>query len=544
MKPLFLSCCLFFLITACALAQPVQYERVADEWSWVLTVEYPEYVIRECRFDGKITIVRGTVSEANETLTFKDAPDTPRRSIVDGRQFLGKVEMRDNRVYLVEKDRETDFSNTLKEKEPFLRYMFLKDFFRRIESTSDKAESRHSISSSPLIADHDMGYELNDVSDANYMLNELDFREKYSDNGNLDIFIVPHLGYLDLKVVKFNDEPDITLAQVSEIHDAAFRFLREARSKRLQAEREQAKSTSGTTATSGTSASPETPTASPESAGKQKWATPNGIEAVSWSISFADMPMPLSKLTTDVLGDLKCVPLCGVGGKDGWSQYCAITDPDARSYYGIVYKYKDSSHENFADTEISSVRLYYCDEHNMEFYNQRDYVDENIKKDYREIMKRGGKTPWQVGVELARMSPSPLWERARDKEKAGAIIPYPIPLIDNEPDDIAYPPAAKILEPRKEAEAAPIYPLELRRSATSGKVTLYVKINDAGVPVRIVVKESTNDVFNRYAIAHALQTVWEYNEEKQNGQSPEAAWGMQDAWFESTVVFDVETLSK
>jgi len=242
MKSLLLSCCLFFLITACVSAQPVQYRRDADELSWVLTVEYPEYVIRECRFDGKITIARGTVSEANATLTFKDDPDTSRRSIVDGRQFLGKVEMRDNGIYLVEKDRENDFFNALKEKEPHIRWTLLRDYFRRIEeSTSDKAESRHSISCSPLIADHDMGYELSDVSDANYMLNKLDFREKYSDYGNLDIFIVPHLGYLDLKVVKFNDEPDITLAQVGEIHDAAFRFLREARYKRLQAEREQAK---------------------------------------------------------------------------------------------------------------------------------------------------------------------------------------------------------------------------------------------------------------------------------------------------------------
>jgi len=104
------------------------------------------------------------------------------------------------------------------------------------------ADSTHSVSHSPLLVDDGaVDYDISDIAQANEKLEEFDFKKKFSEFGNLDIFIIPKPTYNDLIIVKFNDEPRITLEQIGQIHDFAFRFLNEARLARQKAEREQAK---------------------------------------------------------------------------------------------------------------------------------------------------------------------------------------------------------------------------------------------------------------------------------------------------------------
>jgi len=270
------------------------------------------------------------------------------------------------------------------------------------------------------------------------------------------------------------------------------------------------------------------------------WATPNEIRAVSHAINFAEMPMAFSKIRTDVLGDLRLQPLCGAGGANGWSYYCAITDiSDDKPYYGVVFKYKESGGckeegANFGDTEISAIQLYYSDEHGMEFYAQEDAAAKQVNDDIKKHLKQLNKTPWQAGVDMARGrvdSAQLEYITKHSPDKGGLVMKkHPIPFIDAQVDSIIYPPEAKVPEPKKVAEAEVIYPLKLRRSATSGKVVLCVKINETGCPIRIAVRESTNEVLDRYAIAHALQTTWETDPKND---------GLQTAWFESEVEFDV-----
>jgi len=243
------------------------------------------------------------------------------------------------------------------------------------------------------------------------------------------------------------------------------------------------------------------------------------------------MPMTFSKIRTEVLGDLKLGPMYGVGGANGYRDYWAITDiSDDKPYYGIAFRYKESR-EN---PEVSSMQLYYCDENDMKFYDQEDTAVKFMKDDLKKQMKQSNKTPWQMGVYMARGridSTQLEYITKHSPDKEGLVMKkYPIPFIDAQVDSVIYPPEAKVPEPKKMAEAAVIYPLELRRSAISGKVVLYIKINETGCPIRIAVKESTNEVCDRYAIAHALQTTWESNPKND---------GLQAAWFESEVVFDI-----
>jgi hypothetical protein len=261
------------------------------------------------------------------------------------------------------------------------------------------------------------------------------------------------------------------------------------------------------------------------------WATPNEIRAVSLAISLADMPMTFSKIRTDVLGGLGLCPIYGAGGANGWSDYWAITDiSGGKPYYGIVFRHKEITD----DPEVGSMQLYYCDEHGMTFYHKEDEAVQNMHDDLKKTTRQLNKTPWQMGSDMARMwtdfAQSEYIKKDSLDKKALVAKKYPTPFIDAQADSVIYPPEAKVPEPNKAAKAEVVYPLELRRSAISGKVVLCIKVNKTGCPARIGVKESTNDVFVRYAIARALQTTWESNT-KNNGR--------QEAWFESEVVFDI-----
>jgi len=152
-------------------------------------------------------------------------------------------------------------------------------------------------------------------------------------------------------------------------------------------------------------------------------------------------------------------------------------------------------------------------------------------------MKRNGKTPWQLALEMARLfsDNDALRERIYkyDSTKKNSVTEwFPTPLIDASVDEIVYAPKFKVPEPKKEREPEMIYPAPSKRFGGTGKVVLYVKINAIGYPVRIAVKESTDKYFTRYAIAHAMQTTWEANHDDWNG--------MQSAWFESVVTFDAK----
>jgi len=174
----------------------------------------------------------------------------------------------------------------------------------------------------------------------------------------------------------------------------------------------------------------------------------------------------------------------------------------------------------------------------MRFYDQGENFTEDLKKTFRKIMKQEGKTPWQMGVILAKSNADYAllkYETKKSPNGKGLVgRKYPLPLIDAQVDSVVYPPEGKVPEPKKVAQHAVAYPYEMKRSAISGKVVLCVKTNEAGYAVRIAVKESTHEVFERYAIAHALQTIWE---------SRTKNTFLESEWFESEVVFDVEKLA-
>ena len=284
--------------------------------------------------------------------------------------------------------------------------------------------------------------------------------------------------------------------------------------------------------TSGTAASLESPT---------RWATPNEIKALSYAMSLAEIPMTFPQLKSDVWGDLKprWIFSVGVGGNDETRRHWALTDAsDDKPYYGIVLRTKRGKDEQ-SDDVLVSMQLYYCDEHGMRFYDQGDEGFEHLKEDFRRQMKELKKTPWQMGVWLVKnQADFELVKYETNESPTGKGLvdrKYSIPFIDARVDSVIYPAEAKVPEPKKVAEPKVLFPLGMKRSAISGKVVLCVKIDEAGYAVRIAVKESTNEVFDRYAIAHALQTVWESSPKYKNDL-------FQTAWFESEVVFDVEKL--
>ncbi len=265
---------------------------------------------------------------------------------------------------------------------------------------------------------------------------------------------------------------------------------------------------------------------------RRKWATPNEIRALSYAIDLAEMPMSRLKVNSDLCGELTPISLYVGGSLDGLYHYLAITNLEVdKPYYGIELKYDEHKKGSYDTVQVLSAKLFYQNEYGMRFYDSGP-IPNSLKDNFRETMKRIGKTPWQMGVFLAESmsDPSPIsYSTKSDPDKKGLLDrKYPIPLVDAEADSVLYSENAKVPEPKKVAEHEVLYPLELKRSAISGKVTLYVKVNEAGCPVRIAVKESTQEVFERYAIAHVLQTIWEPASKND---------GLQEPWFETNVVF-------
>jgi len=301
--------------------------------------------------------------------------------------------------------------------------------------------------------------------------------------------------------------------------------------------------TSGTTATSGTAAAAATTANTEQPERKKHWATSNEIDVLSSAITLAEFPMTSEKFDTDVMGGgIALVPLWGFSvAKDETSRtWYAITDPSKAFHYGLVIRTTRPTDEG--EGKVVSAQLYYEDaaSKNKRFYAQADdpIASTIVDAGLRDLMKWMGKTPWQYALEMMQFfgDNDALRERINQWDstrKAYVTEWFPVPLIDAAVDDIAYAPKDKVPEPPKQTEPELIYPSKGEISE-SGKVVLYVKLNLLGNPVRIAVKESTATAFNRYAIAHAMQTTWEANLNYEEG--------LENTWFETTVVFNAKNI--
>src|SRR5580704_16929904 len=84
---------------------------------------------------------------------------------------------------------------------------------------------------------------------------------------------------------------------------------------------------------------------------------------------------------------------------------------------------------------------------------------------------------------------------------------FRLPILDQNIDPSVFPKDAQVKEPDVDIGAAVAYPWEVH-SGFAAEVTLYIKINDFGYATRIAVFRSTAHVFERSAVANAMQTRW------------------------------------
>lgn len=95
-------------------------------------------------------------------------------------------------------------------------------------------------------------------------------------------------------------------------------------------------------------------------------------------------------------------------------------------------------------------------------------------------------------------------------------------------DAAAFPQRLRYKEPKVVFAPAVVYPIEMH-SGIRGEVILYVKIDRRGYPRRIAVFGSSQHVFERYAVANAMQTIWAASEQT----DPRG-------WFELEIIFQAE----
>ena len=93
-------------------------------------------------------------------------------------------------------------------------------------------------------------------------------------------------------------------------------------------------------------------------------------------------------------------------------------------------------------------------------------------------------------------------------------------IVDQKVDLSAFPKEAQIAAPVVVYSPGVVYPIEMR-SGVAGEVALYVKINEVGYPKRIAVFHSTFQVFERSAVASAIQTRWKTDPDS---KLPSGAW--------------------
>jgi hypothetical protein len=97
---------------------------------------------------------------------------------------------------------------------------------------------------------------------------------------------------------------------------------------------------------------------------------------------------------------------------------------------------------------------------------------------------------------------------------------YRLPIIDQKVDPAVFPKDAQVKEPDVVSAPAVVYPWE-SHSGFAAEVALYIKINDFGYPTRIAVFSSSSQVFERSAVANAMQTRWQVDS---RSKLPTDAW--------------------
>ena len=98
-------------------------------------------------------------------------------------------------------------------------------------------------------------------------------------------------------------------------------------------------------------------------------------------------------------------------------------------------------------------------------------------------------------------------------------------IVDQKVDLSLFPKEARIEAPIVAYSPGVVYPIEMH-SGIAGEVALYVRIDELGYPRRIAVFHSSLQVFERSAVASAIQTKW---------KTDPAHKLSSDAWF----VYDV-----
>jgi adenylate kinase family enzyme len=97
--------------------------------------------------------------------------------------------------------------------------------------------------------------------------------------------------------------------------------------------------------------------------------------------------------------------------------------------------------------------------------------------------------------------------------------------VDQSVDAKAFPKESRRDEPKVFFAPKVVYPWEMH-SGIAGEVILYVKIDELGYPKRIAVCRSTQQVFERYAVANVMQTNWQASDQS-----------IVQGWFERRIVF-------
>jgi outer membrane biosynthesis protein TonB len=115
---------------------------------------------------------------------------------------------------------------------------------------------------------------------------------------------------------------------------------------------------------------------------------------------------------------------------------------------------------------------------------------------------------------------SPVLAASLEEKFAPAIV-------DQAVSAVVYPKDAQCPPPKLIYAPSVVYPFEAR-SGAPGNVALYVRINEFGYPIRIGVAHSSLALFERNAVANAMQARWEPGPKVLRSRN---------AWFEYSIVF-------
>jgi hypothetical protein len=105
---------------------------------------------------------------------------------------------------------------------------------------------------------------------------------------------------------------------------------------------------------------------------------------------------------------------------------------------------------------------------------------------------------------------------------------YFLPVLDEKVNPLLFPTEARYDEPDVIYAPDVVYPFEMRVTAgIAGEVKLFIKVQD-GRATRIAIAGASQEIFARYAVINAMQTLWKTDS---NIQKP------RDGWFSRTIIF-------